>query len=47
MSGSKSSAGGSATDFSGIKFVFLDRDGVINRKAPDGNMSRRGKTFRS
>jgi D-glycero-D-manno-heptose 1,7-bisphosphate phosphatase len=24
------------TSFSDIKFVFLDRDGVINRKAPDG-----------
>ena len=25
-----------ATDFSSVNFVFLDRDGVINRKAPEG-----------
>src|SRR5207248_7114562 len=25
-----------ATDFRGITCVFLDRDGVINRKAPEG-----------
>jgi D-glycero-D-manno-heptose 1,7-bisphosphate phosphatase len=25
-----------STRFSGIKFVFLDRDGVINRKLPEG-----------
>ena len=37
MTGMRSSSTGNAPDFSGIKFVFLDRDGVINRKAPDGN----------
>ena len=26
-----------ANDFSSVKFVFLDRDGVINRKAPEGS----------
>jgi D-glycero-D-manno-heptose 1,7-bisphosphate phosphatase len=26
--------------FEGIRFVFLDRDGVINRKAPDGDYIR-------
>lgn len=36
MNGKWPSAAINATDFSGIKFVFLDRDGVINRKAPDG-----------
>jgi len=37
MSVNPSSIGENATDFSTIKFVFLDRDGVINRKAPDGD----------
>src|SRR5450755_4334057 len=36
MSGKISSAERNTTRFSAIKFVFLDRDGVINRKAPDG-----------
>ena len=26
-----------ANDFAGVKFVFLDRDGVINRKPPEGS----------
>jgi D-glycero-D-manno-heptose 1,7-bisphosphate phosphatase len=30
-----SAAGGDTISFSNISFVFLDRDGVINRKAPD------------
>jgi D-glycero-D-manno-heptose 1,7-bisphosphate phosphatase len=32
----RSSDGGSTRDSSTIKFVFLDRDGVINRKVPEG-----------
>src|SRR5664279_895816 len=36
MSGAPSSPAENTTNFSAIKFVFLDRDGVINRKAPDG-----------
>jgi D-glycero-D-manno-heptose 1,7-bisphosphate phosphatase len=36
MSRDRSSATGITTDFSDIKFVFLDRDGVINRKPPKG-----------
>ena len=36
MTGKGSSTARSTSDFSSIKFVFLDRDGVINRKAPDG-----------
>ena len=36
MTGKISSAERNTTDFSTIAFVFLDRDGVINRKAPDG-----------
>jgi D-glycero-D-manno-heptose 1,7-bisphosphate phosphatase len=36
MSGVPTSPAEDTTSFSAIKFVFLDRDGVINRKAPDG-----------
>ena len=36
MNGKRSSVDDSKNSFSAIKFVFLDRDGVINRKAPDG-----------
>ena len=36
MSGVSTSPAENTTRFSAIKFVFLDRDGVINRKAPDG-----------
>jgi D-glycero-D-manno-heptose 1,7-bisphosphate phosphatase len=36
MSGRKSSAETRSTDFSSVAFVFLDRDGVINRKVPEG-----------
>ena len=36
MSRIRSSAAGITGDFSSIKFVFLDRDGVINRKMADG-----------
>jgi len=32
----RSSGGENAIDFSRVKFVFLDRDGVINQNAPDG-----------
>jgi len=28
---------GRAVDFGSVRFVFLDRDGVINRNPPDGN----------
>ena len=35
MSGKKSSAETRSTDFSSVAFVFLDRDGVINRKPAD------------
>ena len=31
------SAEAKAVDFGSVRFVFLDRDGVINRKPPDGN----------
>ena len=30
------SGGKPATDFANVRYVFLDRDGVINRKAPHG-----------
>jgi D-glycero-D-manno-heptose 1,7-bisphosphate phosphatase len=36
MSGVPTSPAENTTSFSAIKFVFLDRDGVINRKAPNG-----------
>ncbi len=36
MSRNRSSATGTTTGFSGVKFVFLDRDGVINRKPSNG-----------
>ena len=37
MSEKRSSTEERTADFSAIKFVFLDRDGVINRNAPDGH----------
>ena len=37
MSEERSSTEERTDDFSAIKFVFLDRDGVINRNAPDGH----------
>ena len=36
MTGELPSAECQSLGFSNVKFVFLDRDGVINRKAPDG-----------
>lgn len=36
MTDELSSGTGNRASFSNVKFVFLDRDGVINRKAPDG-----------
>lgn len=35
-----------ATSFSSIRFVFLDRDGVINRKPPEGHYVARWSDFR-
>ena len=37
MSENTSSFRQSVYDFSSVKYVFLDRDGVINRKAPEGS----------
>lgn len=31
--------------FEGVRYVFLDRDGVINRKAPEGEYVRDWKSF--
>jgi histidinol-phosphate phosphatase family protein len=36
MSSEASSGAKQSVDFSGVRFVFLDRDGVVNRSAPDG-----------
>jgi D-glycero-D-manno-heptose 1,7-bisphosphate phosphatase len=36
---------GAATDFSNIEFVFLDRDGVINRKPAAGQFVTRWEEF--
>lgn len=37
MSDKTPSVRGSTYDFCSVKYVFLDRDGVINRKAPEGS----------
>jgi len=37
MNGKTSPDGGRANDFLSVKFVFLDRDGVINRKVQEGS----------
>lgn len=36
MTDDEPSGTATASDFSNVRFVFLDRDGVVNRKAPSG-----------